>query len=70
MEGWASGVTLLGHYEGSPEKSKLLVIDAGQTLTDGNASPDKRVFYGAQFFNNLTDAGKTLFDNALLWVSQ
>jgi len=70
MEGWANDVTLLGHYEGSPEKAKLLVIDANQILTDGTTSPDKRVFYGVQFFKNLTVDGKTLFDNALTWVSQ
>jgi len=69
MEGWANDVTLLGHYEGSPEKAKLLVIDAGQTLTDGDVSADKRVFYGVQFFDKLTLDGITIFDNALLWLT-
>jgi len=69
MKGWTNDVTLLGHYEGTPEKAKLLVIDAGQTQSNGNTAADKRVFYGVQFFNNLTVDGKTLFDNALAWVS-
>ena len=69
MKGWSNDVTLLGHYDGSPEKAKLLVIDVGKIQSNGNLAADKRVFYGVQFFNNLTVDGKTIFDNALAWVS-
>ena len=69
MKGWSNDVTLLGHYDGSPNKAKLLVIDVGQTQSNVNTAADKRVFYGVQFFNHLTVDGKTLFDNALAWVS-
>jgi len=65
----SSGVQQLAHYEGSPAKAKILVADAGALLADGSNAPEKRVFFGAQFFGNLTPDGITLFDNAVTWMT-
>jgi len=38
-------------------------------LVDGSNAAEKRVFFGAQYFNNLNANGITLFNNALEWLS-
>ena len=55
----------LANYEGKPNKAKILAADAG--VTDTNAG--KRVFFGAQYFDNLNAAGVALFDSAVEWAA-
>jgi len=62
---------MLAYYEGSGEwKAKILAADKGDVLADGDSeAADKRVFFGAQYFANLNNAGKTLFNQALEWAA-
>ena len=73
MTGWSdgSGMVKLAHYDtnGSVEKAKILIVDAGGELVDGSFAVEKRVFFGAQYFGNLTDDGKTMFNQALNWLA-
>ena len=60
-----AGVDELAHYDGKSNEHKLLAADAG--VISGSAG--KRVFYGVQFFDNLTANGVALFDSALEWAA-
>ena len=51
------------------EKAKILVVNAGATLFDGTPAENKRVFFGAQYFDKLNDLGVALFDQALYWAA-
>jgi len=62
-------IELLAYYDNAGEiKAKLLAAEKGAKLTDGSFAEGKRVFYGAQHFANLNDAGKTIFNQAFEWV--
>jgi len=64
------GLQELAHYDtNGAEKAKILVADAGALLVDGSSAADKRVFFGAKYFDKLTQDGKTLFNNALVWAT-
>ena len=73
MTGWdenGSGVELLANYDiNGDTKAKILAVDKFGFLVDGTQAPEKRVFFGAQYFANLTPAGETLFDQAFAWVT-
>jgi len=72
MTGWSdgSGLLKLAHYDSSGEqKAKILIVDANGELVDGSFAAEKRVFFGVQYFDKLTQDGVTLFDNALNWVT-
>ena len=64
----ASTVEQLGYYQGSSSYGKILVADSGALLADGSTAQAKRVFFGAQYFADLTADGKTIVDNAILWA--
>ncbi len=65
-----TGVQELAHYDSSgTEKAKILVVNAGATLFDGTPAENKRVFFGAQYFDKLNDLGVALFDQALYWAA-
>jgi len=65
-----SQVKLLANYDTSGEqKAKILAVDKLGLLVDGTQAPEKRVFFGAQYFANLTSDGVLLFDQALSWVT-
>jgi len=61
------GTESLANYDGKPNKSKILIADAGALVNEPTAG--KRVFFGAQFFGNLNDNGVALFDSAVEWVA-
>ena len=73
MTGWSdgSGIVKLAHYDtsGSEEMAKILIVDKDGELVDGSFAAEKRVFFGAQYFANLTADGITLFDNSLDWLT-
>jgi hypothetical protein len=72
MTGWSdgSGLLKLAHYDSSgAQKAKILIVDAGGELVDSSFAAEKRVFFGAQYFDKLTQDGKTLFNNALVWAT-
>ena len=74
IAGWDAGssqVLKLAHYSGNgAQKAKILVAGEGDILVDGSTAAGKRVFFGVQYFDNLTDDGKKLFNNALEWASE
>ncbi len=70
MSGWANDVNKLAHYDSGPTFAKLLVVEKGGVLQGGtNTSADRRVFFGAQYFANLNEDGRTLFNRSLDWVA-
>jgi len=69
MTSYAAGGQELAHYDtNGSEKAKILVFDVGAQLIEGSAA-DKRVFFGAKYFDNLNDIGVALFDQALYWAA-
>ena len=74
IAGWDAGssqVLKLAHHTGNgAQKAKILVAGEGDILVDGSTAAGKRVFFGVQYFDNLTDDGKKLFNNALEWASE
>ena len=70
MSGWANGVGKLAHYNSNSTLAKLLYVDIGGVLQGGiNTAADRRAFWGAQYFANLTADGITIFNRALDWVA-
>jgi len=73
MTGWdenGSGVELLANYDtDGATKAKILAVDKLGLLVDGTQAPEKRVFFGAQYFANLTSEGVILFDQAFDWAA-
>ena len=72
MKGWdagASQVKALAVYTSDETNGRILVIESGDKLVDGTNAPERRVFFGAQFFDNLNADGVELFDRSLLWAS-
>ncbi|MCH7933624.1 MAG: hypothetical protein IIC36_06470, partial [Gemmatimonadetes bacterium] len=70
MSGWANGVGKLAHYNSNSALAKLLYVDIGGVLQGGvNTAADRRAFWGAQYFANLTADGITIFNRALDWVA-
>ena len=70
MSGWANGVTKLAHYNSNSTLAKLLYVDAGGVLQGGvNTAAERRVFFAAQYFANLTADGVTLFNRSLDWAA-
>ncbi len=70
MSGWANGVTKLAHYNSNSTFAKLLAVDNGGVLQGGiNTAAERRAFWGARYFANLTADGITLFNRALDWVA-
>ena len=53
-------------YESKPDKAKILAADKGITHIDAG----KRVFFGAQYFDNLNETGVALFDSSLDWLKK
>ena len=79
MRGWEGyGVLSLGHYQGLPPQSKLLVVEKRGTLVSfgtggcqfAGTAADRRVFFGARLFGNLTNDGKEVFDHAFNWAAR
>ena len=67
----SSQVQKLAHYTSDgPQKAKILVAGAGDILADGSMVEGKRVFFGAQYCDNLTYHGKKLFNIVLEWASE
>jgi len=65
-----SQVKLLANYDTNGEqKAKILAVDKLGLLVDGTQAPEKRVFFGAQYFANLTSEGVQLFDQAFAWAT-
>ena len=70
MSGWANDVNKLAHYDSTPTSAKLLEVERGGVLQGGtNTAADRRVFFGAQRFGNLTVDGRTIFNRSLDWVA-
>ena len=70
ISGWANGVTKLAHYNSSPTLAKLAYVDNGGVLNGGvNIAAERRAFFGAQYFANLTADGITLFNRAFDWAA-
>ena len=70
ISGWANGVTKLAHYNSSPTLAKLVYVDNGGVLNGGvNTAAERRAFFGAQYFANLTADGITLFNRAFNWAA-
>ena len=70
ISGWANGVTKLAHYNTSPTLAKLAYVDNGGVLNGGvNTAAERRAFFGAQYFANLTADGITLFNRAFNWAA-
>jgi hypothetical protein len=63
MKNNMAGVDELAHYDGESDMHKILAADAG--VIHGDAG--KRVFFGAQYFNDLNTNGVALFDSAVDW---
>jgi hypothetical protein len=70
MSGWANDVTLLAHSNDTASEAWILAVEKGGILQGGvNTAAERRVFLGAQYFDNLNSNGKNFFDRALEWVS-
>jgi len=70
MSGWANGVRKLAHYKSNSTLAKLLYVEAGGVLQGGvNTAAERRVFFGVQYFANLTADGITLFNRSLNWAA-
>jgi len=64
-----SEIKLLAKYDTNGDtKAKILAVDKLGLLVDGTQAPEKRVFFGAQYFANLTSDGVILFDQAFNWT--
>jgi hypothetical protein len=59
--------SLVDYYDS--KKSKLLVVEVGDNLYNGDKASERRAFYGAQLFTNLNENGVKLFDRSLEWVA-
>ena len=69
MAGWANGVTDLATYTSNSSWARLLVVDKGGALVTSGTAAERRVFFGARYFGELTSDGIRIFDRALAWVS-
>ena len=70
MRSWQAGqAEPLAVYTHDTKKAKILVIDEGQTLVNGDQASERRAFIGAEFFAKLNSDGLTLFDRTLEWIT-
>ncbi|MFQ5481544.1 MAG: hypothetical protein ACE5ER_02200, partial [Nitrospinaceae bacterium] len=70
MQGWSNGVTALATHQPNATRGRLLVVDAGALLVNGNPAPSRRAYFAARFFANLNTDGQELFKRSLEWVTQ
>ncbi len=69
MSGQSNDVYGLGDYIANSGQHKIVVVEDGGTLTDSTTAANRRVFFGAQYFNNLNSNGLTIFQRALDWAA-
>ena len=70
MSGWANGVTKLAHDNANSTLAKLLYVGNGGVLQGGvNTAAERRSFFAAQYFANLTADGITLLNRSLDWAA-
>jgi len=69
MSGWANGVKSLANYTFNSNWSRLEYVEKGDLLVTSGTAAERRVFYGARYFGELTSDGVRIFDRSLAWVS-
>jgi len=71
MRQWDSGEgDPLAVYTSNLKRAKILVLEKGDNYTNGQPAPERRAFFGAQWFDYISDPdGRNIFDKTLEWTS-
>jgi len=70
MRNWSSGESNpLAVYTSNPKQARILIIDKDQILVNNEIAKDRRAFFGADWFSNLSPDGINLFNRTLDWVA-